>query len=123
MSFTFMMGLSRIIWQVKVTPSYMGRLFSIRLVFGVTAQCAGLVLAAPLAEGFFEPLMADDGLLAASLGSLLGTGPGRGMGLMYEAIGIMALVLTLLALLTTNIRSLERRLPDQIADESVIAKP
>lgn len=49
MSFTFMMGLSRVVWQVKVAPDFMGRVFSIRIVFGVAAQCAGLLLAAPLA--------------------------------------------------------------------------
>lgn len=119
MSFTLMMGLSRVIWQVKVAPSFMGRLFSIRLVFGVTAQCTGLLLAAPLAEGFFEPLMASDGSLASSLGVLLGTGPGRGMGLMYEAIGMIVLVLTLIAILTTSVRSLEKRLPDQVVDSTV----
>ena len=116
MSFTMMMGLSRVIWQVKVAPSFMGRLFSIRLMFGVAAQCSGLLLAAPIAEGFFEPLMADDGELSGSLGVLLGTGPGRGMGLMYETIGVIVLVLTLLALISTNVRSLEKNLPDQITD-------
>lgn len=114
MSFTFMLGLSRVVWQVKVAPGFLGRVFGLRLVFGVAAQCTGLLLAAPLAEGFFEPLMAVGGSLANTVGFLLGTGSGRGMGLMYEVLGLVALVLAVVAFLTPAIRLLEDRLPDEV---------
>ncbi len=114
MSFTFMLGLSRVVWQVKVEPGFLGRVFGMRLVFGVAAQCAGLLLAAPLAEAIFEPLMAAGGGLADSIGALLGVGPGRGMGLMYEILGLVALVLAVIAFLTPGIRLLEDRLPDAV---------
>ena len=121
MSFTFMIGLARVVWQVKVAPDFLGRVFGMRLVFGVLAQCLGLLLAAPLAESVFEPLMAASGGLADSVGGVLGTGPGRGMGLMYVVIGMLTIALTTLAFLTPGLRNLEDRLPDAV--DAGAAKP
>lgn len=117
MSFMTMMALSRVIWQVKVAPSFLGRVFSLRIVFGVGAQCLGLVLAAPLAENLFEPLMASGGALADSVGMVLGVGPGRGMGLMYAAVAVIVLVLTAVCWLVPGIRRIEDILPDTLPDE------
>ena len=121
MSFTTMMALSRVIWQVKVAPSFLGRVFSLRIVFGVGAQCLGLMLAAPLAQGVFEPLMASDGALASSVGSILGVGPGRGMGLMYGVVAIAALTLAAASWLVTSLRRIEDILPD--TPDTVPSKP
>ena len=118
MAFTTMMALSRVIWQVKVAPSYLGRVFSLRIVFGVGAQCAGLVLAAPLAQGLFEPLMASGGALAASVGSVIGVGPGRGMGLMYGVVGVVVLALTAACWLVPGLRRIEDTLPDTLPSAS-----
>ena len=116
-SFMFMMGLSRVIWQVKVVPAYLGRVFGLRLVFGVLAQCVGLMLAAPLAQGVFEPLMAVDGALADTVGSVLGVGDGRGMGLMYAAIGLIVLATVGICAAFPGIRCLEDRVPDVAGPE------
>lgn len=109
-----MMALSRVIWQVKVAPSFLGRVFSLRIVFGVGAQCLGLLLAAPLAQSLFEPMMATNGALADSAGQLLGVGPGRGMGLMYGLLGALVLMLTAACALP-SVRRLEDRIPDAAA--------
>ena len=111
------MALSRVIWQVKVAPSFLGRIFSLRIVFGVGAQCLGLVLAAPLAQVIFEPLMATGGALASSVGSILGAGPGRGMGLMYGVLAILVLVLAGTCWLVPSLRRIEDILPDTVPSE------
>ncbi len=121
MSFTTMMALSRVIWQVKVAPSFLGRVFSLRIVFGVGAQCLGLMLAAPLAQGVFEPLMASGGALASSVGSILGVGPGRGMGLMYGVVAVAALALAAASWLVTGLRRIEDILPDTVPSASDLA--
>lgn len=51
--------------------------------------------------------------MASSVGSVLGTGPGRGMGLMYEVIGILISLLALITTLSSNTRKLEQNMPDQ----------
>ncbi len=53
------------------------------------------LLSGTLADRLFEPLMADTGFLATSAGSILGTGPGRGMGLMFVLMGLLAILTAL----------------------------
>lgn len=58
--------------------------------------------------------MTEGGALSHNVGALLGSGPGRGMGLMYEVIGVTVLLLTLIALSLPSMRRLEQLLPDQV---------
>ena len=89
-------------------------MFSLRIVFGVGAQCLGLVLAAPLAQGVFEPLMVSGGALADSVGLVIGVGAGRGMGLMYAVVGVAVLALAALCWLLPGLRRIEDILPDMV---------
>ena len=112
-SFVFAIGLNRVIWQVKAAPEVLGRLFSLRVMVGICAQSAGIVVAGPLAEGVFEPLMEPGGGLAGSIGSIIGEGEGRGMGLMYIIAGLSLIALAIGSLVARPIRRLEDALPDQ----------
>ena len=49
---------------------------------------AAFVLAGPLADKVFEPLLRTDGPLAGSVGMVFGTGQGRGTALLVTAMGI-----------------------------------
>ena len=60
--------------------------------------------------------MADDGALAGTLGPLLGTGDGRGIGLMIVMMGVATAVLGVGAYLHPRIRHLDDDLPDAIPD-------
>ena len=70
------------------------------------------LLAGPLADRVFSPLMAVDGPLAGSLGPVLDTGPGRGIGLLFVLMGAIKVVITLLGRLNPHIRYVEDELPD-----------
>ena len=110
--FTFLMGLARVVWQVKVAPAFLGRVLALRQLFGVAAQSVGLLVAAPAAVALFEPPMAAGGALAGSAGLVLGTGPGRGAALMFAAVGLSAMGIALACLLAPNVRRLEDLVPD-----------
>ena len=112
MGFTFLMGLSRVVWQVKVTPTFLGRVLSLRQLFGLAAQSVGLLLAAPIAAAVFEPILAADGALAGSAGLIFGVGPGRGTALMFALVGAAAFGLALACILAPGIRRLEDLVPD-----------
>lgn len=112
-SFVFAIGLNRVIWQVKAAPDILGRMFSLRVMLGVCAQSLGIVVAGPLAESVFEPAMASGGSLANTMGLLIGTGPGRGMALMYIIAGIFLIGLATLSMAIRSVRRLEDSLPDQ----------
>lgn len=111
-SFVFIIGLSRAIWQSKAAPGVLGRVFSLQLAIGVGAQSLGVLLAGPLADTVFEPLLREGGALAGSVGSLIGTGPGRGMALMFLVVGLIQLAIVLSSALAPRVRLLEDELPD-----------
>ncbi len=56
--------------------------------------------------------MAECGLLAGSLGALIGSGGGRGMGLIFVLTGLLALATAAAALLNPCIRNVDIELPD-----------
>jgi len=121
--FVFAIGLNRVIWQTKAAPDVLGRVFSLRIVLGVCAQSLGVLIAGPLAEDVFGPLMAPDGALAGTIGTLIGEGAERGMALMYIVAGAALIGLAVMALLVRPVWRLEDDLPDQILEPQPAADP
>ena len=65
--------------------------------------------------------MADDGLLAGSVGQLIGTGDGRGYALFFMVLGVVVAVMSILAWFYTPLRHVETDIPDveiELVDES-----
>jgi hypothetical protein len=58
--------------------------------------------------------MAKNGLLANSVGGLIGTGAGRGIGLMFIVFGVLYIGVTLMSYFSRRLRNLEVELPDEI---------
>lgn len=105
-------GSNQAIWQAKVEPGVQGRVFaSRRLIAQVTAPLA-MVMAGPLADGFFEPAFRSQGALAESFGWLVGTGPGAGMGLMFVMSGVLGVAVGLGGYAFAAVRLAEELLPD-----------
>jgi len=72
----------------------------------------------------FEPLMADTGALADTVGTVIGTGAGRGIALMFVVMGLGTIVAAVAAATYPPIRNLESDLPDMVgapAPEPVVA--
>ncbi|MFH2039665.1 MAG: MFS transporter [Chloroflexota bacterium] len=108
-------GTSMAIWQSKVPAELQGRVFSVRSLVSQCVVPLAYIISGPLADLIFEPLMQEGGALANTfLGSLLGTGPGRGIGLMFVLAGLVAVVVSGFAYLNKNIREIETELPDRI---------
>lgn len=112
--FIFMVGLNRVIWQTKASPDILGRIFSLRVALGVGAQSLGILVAGPLSENIFEPLLREGGNLSGSIGQFIGVGNGRGMGFMLILIGIALVILALISILLPSVRLLEDRIPDYV---------
>ena len=108
---------SQAIWQAKVPPDVQGRVFAVRrLVAQFTGPIAYLA-AGPLADRVFEPLMAPDGALAPTVGRLLGTGEGRGIGLLFVVLAALMILVSLWGYLQPKIRQVEDDLPDAVPDQ------
>jgi len=112
-------GCANAILQVKVVPAMHGRVFAgLHMLTGLALPLA-YVIAGPLADGVFEPLMASSGLLSPTLGHLVGSGPGRGIGLLFVVLGVLLATLASLTWLAQpRLRRLESLLPDAAAHAS-----
>ena len=108
------LGSNQAIWQSKVAPGIQGRVFATQQMIGRAAAPLAYLLAGPLAENVFEPLLARSGSPKASVGSILGTGPGRGIGLLFIVMGLVKMGLTLAAYARPRIRLVEDELPDAV---------
>jgi MFS family permease len=109
-------GCAHAIWQSKVAPDLQGRVFSVRPVLAYPTTCIAYLLAGPLADYVFEPLLAKGGPLAGSIGQIIGTGPGRGIGLLYIVAGIFVALITIIAYSYPRLRLVEDELPDAVTD-------
>ncbi len=106
---------SQAVFQSKVAPEVQGRVFSIRGMISRSVMPLAFLLAGPLADRVFNPLMEVDGAWANTfLGELLGVGAGRGIGLMFVFSAITGILITLLVFANPRIRNIEDELPDVI---------
>lgn len=103
---------SQAIWQSKVAPDVQGRVFAVRRTIGWSSLPLAYLVAGPLADHFFEPLLAVDGLLANNIGRLIGVGPGHGIALLFVVMGMLTMLATLGGYLYLPLRLLEDELPD-----------
>jgi MFS transporter, DHA3 family, macrolide efflux protein len=118
-------GCSMAITQSKIEPSVQGRVMAMRGLISQSMMPLAFVLAGPLADRVFGPLMLQGGALASSpIGALLGTGPGRGIGLMFVLSGLVLLLVSSLTWSSARIRRVEDELPDvQVQAEETPAVP
>ncbi len=82
------------VWSIISTVTYFGSI--------VAFAVAGL-----LADKVFNPLLEVNGKLTGTIGSIIGTGEGRGIGLIFIISGLIVSVLALLIWLSRKIRRLE----------------
>lgn len=88
---------SQALWQRKVDPDVQGRVFAVRRTLGQIMGPVALTAAGPLLDLVFEPALADGGSLAGTVGSVIGTGPGRGAAFMMILVGAAAMLASVAA--------------------------
>jgi DHA3 family multidrug efflux protein-like MFS transporter len=85
-----------------------GRVFGLAQTLETAASPVTAFLIGPIAQFWILPSMTD-GALAESIGGWFGTGPERGMALIFIVAGVVGLVVTVLALLSGPYRDLSAR--------------
>lgn len=111
-------GCSQALWQTKVAPDLQGRVFAVRRTVAWSTLPLTYLVAGPLADRVFEPLMAVGGPLAGSVGRLIGVGKGRGIGLLVIVLGVLVLLVVAAAWRNPRLRHLESELPDALGGEA-----
>lgn len=100
------------IWQSKVPLNLQGRVFALQQMIEKSLALLAYIAVGPLVDYLLEPIMATDGLLANSMGRVIGVGPGRGIALLVILMGIVNLLATVIAYREPRLRRLEKELPD-----------
>ena len=114
MTLPFINSLTSVIFQKKVALNLQGRVFSIIGAATYSSLPLACLVAGPLADKIFEPLMTVNGILARSIGQFIGVGSGRGIGLMFIVFGALFILTIALAYMYPPLRLVENRLPDAI---------
>jgi MFS family permease len=105
---------SQVLWMSKTDPAVQGRVFALRSLVSSFTTPAGFVLAGPLIDELFEPLLAPGGKLAGSVGRFIGVGAGRGIGLLLVLLGFLPLAAAAAGYLYPRLRRLETELADTV---------
>jgi MFS transporter, DHA3 family, macrolide efflux protein len=110
-------GTAQSLWQSKVPQGLQGRVFSTKRMIAIAASPVATLLSGPLADRFFEPWLAPGGALAGSVGRVVGTGPGRGIGFLFVVLGLVMTANVLFIWLSPRVLNLETELPDALPDK------
>ncbi|MCH4903618.1 MFS transporter [Cylindrospermopsis raciborskii CHAB3438] len=101
-------GMIQILFQTRVAENLQGRVFALTGAISSAAIPLASIIAAPLSDYVFEPLMGFDGNWSKALiGQLIGTGPGRGTGLLFVIVGCFITTTAIIASQHPKIRQLE----------------
>lgn len=107
---------SQAVWQTKVDPAIQGRVFTIRRMLGISLNPLAIIMAGPLVDNLFNPLLMPDGLLAGNVGQVIGVGEGRGIGLLFFIIGLTFTIVTAAVYSLSSVRKMEKEIPDAIVE-------
>ncbi len=113
-TYPILTGCHQAIWQTKVPADMQGRVFGLRRTIAWSLLPLAVLGAGPLVDRVFEPLLLEGGALAGNVGQVIGTGAGRGIGLVIILCGALNLVVAITAYLYPRIRLLEFELPDMV---------
>ncbi len=106
---------AEVLIRTGIANEQQGRAWGIIGILSQAGYLGAYLSAGVLADRVFEPLFAESAALAASVGRVIGTGPGRGMGFILCLSGICLTALT--AVVAFNRRSdADRRAGDRPAD-------
>jgi DHA3 family macrolide efflux protein-like MFS transporter len=107
------------LWQSRVAPEVQGRVFATQQMVTHAVSPLAFLMAGPLADYVFEPLLNADGPLTASVGQVISVGPGRGIALLIMVMGLLKVSVSLWGILYPRIRLVEDELPDEITEKQV----
>ncbi len=106
------------IWQKKVPTQIQGRVFATVRIAATLFFPLGQILAGPLSDYVFQPLLEVNGVLASSVGQIIGVGSGRGIGFLLIVTGFINLIIMVFVFAHPRTRLIEDEIPDAIPDEA-----
>lgn len=93
----FIMAGQNVIMYEKVPEKMQGRIFAARNAIQFSSIPLGILLGGFLADYVFEPFMKSDNLIANVFSSIVGSGEGSGMAIMFLCTGISGFIISILS--------------------------
>lgn len=93
--------------RTNVDNKMQGRVWSIVSLVSQFGMIIAFTFAGFLADKVFNPLLQPGGLLASTAGRIIGTGEGRGIGLMFVLSGILIILTASIIIKNQSVKSLE----------------
>ncbi|NEC24777.1 non-ribosomal peptide synthetase/MFS transporter [Streptomyces parvus] len=112
-------GVYTTIVQIKVPQRFHGRVFALNTLVAWSTLPIGHGIIAPVGSSVFGPMFEDGGSLSSTVGALIGTGPGRGIGFMYLLFGAAMLALVVIGLRLPVLARFDLDVPDALPDDLV----
>ncbi|MEE1824999.1 amino acid adenylation domain-containing protein [Streptomyces sp. BE20] len=112
-------GVYATIVQTKVPLRFHGRVIAVNTMVAWSTLPVGFALVAPLGPRLVQPWVDENGPLAGTVGRLIGTGEGRGIGLLYLLFGLAMALLVLVCLAVPALRHFDRDVPDAEPDDLI----
>ncbi|MEF2920558.1 MAG: MFS transporter [Acutalibacteraceae bacterium] len=91
--------------RLNIPNELQGRAWGIIGILSQLGYVVAYAVCGVLADNVFSPLLLEDGLLANSVGKLIGVGEGRGIGLMLIVCGILNIVV---AIILSRVKALKK---------------
>lgn len=115
-------GIYLTVVQVKVPQRFHGRVIALNQMISWSTLPIGYAVIAPLAAKLLEPLLDHGGALASTVGRVIGSGPGRGIGLVFVVSGLAILAVVAVAARTPVLSRFDTAVPDALPDDLVGAR-
>jgi surfactin synthase thioesterase subunit/MFS family permease len=112
-------GVYATIIQTKVPQRFHGRVIAVNTMVAWSTLPLGFAVIVPFGPRLLQPLMDPGGALAGTAGRVLGTGDGRGIGLLYLVFGAAIALVALAGLLVPVLARFDREVPDAHSDDLV----
>ncbi|HEX2076966.1 MAG TPA: MFS transporter [Longimicrobium sp.] len=118
-----MNGCLMALWMPRIPGHLQGRTYAVIQMLVWSTEPIAYLTAGVLADRAFKPLLVPGGPLAGSLGTVMGTGPTRGIGLLLGAVGVFVLASTVFVALLPHFRTADSIPLAAKADEPAQAEP
>ena len=116
-------GCTQTLFQSKVEPGVQGRVFAISGLIAGVAGPLSAVIAGPLADYVFEPLLAVGGPFSGTIvGQIIGVGKGRGIAFLFITFGLLTMLTAVIGYMIPRIRHIDTDLPTIIPNEPAKAE-
>jgi hypothetical protein len=119
LSLSVINGIWLTIIQTKVPQRLHARVIALNMVIALSTMPLGQAVLAPLLVPRVEPLLLAGGPLAGTVGAVLGTGPGRGIGLLYAVLACCIAVVVAVSLRVRTLARFDDEVPDAQPDDLV----